>query len=177
MQIIAYLMVCSWWVVRRWVCVYGYVFSFMLCSVFHQTAIYVPPFSAQSECSTFSFPAFPEMDSRDPIRSPQTPKMHPKLSAPKVMRQRYVCKVCTVQESKFRRPARVSSRQCAHRRTSLRAAASRERFQRQGNNYSKSQHPFVSSAARTKRDLQHGSVSHVLDLLAPVRLGCLLCKW
>jgi hypothetical protein len=36
---------------------------------------------------------------------------------------------------------------------------------------------FISSAARTKRDLQHGSVSHVLDLLAPVRLGCFLCKW
>ena len=66
MQIIAYLMVCSWWVVRRWVCVYGYVFSSLFCSVFHPTAIYVPPFSAQNECSTFSFPAFPEMDSWDP---------------------------------------------------------------------------------------------------------------
>ena len=57
----------SWWVVRRWVCVYGYVFSSIFCSVFHPTAIYVPSFSAQNECSTFAFPAFPEMDSRDPI--------------------------------------------------------------------------------------------------------------
>jgi len=94
---IIFHMLFSGWVVRRRVWVYGYVFSSLFCSVFHQTAIYVPSFSAQNEYSTFSFPFFPEMDSRDPIS--QTPKMHPKLSAPKVMRQDMY--ICTVQEIKF----------------------------------------------------------------------------
>jgi hypothetical protein len=102
-------------------------------------------FSAQNECSTFSFPAFPEMDSG--IRCPQTPKMHPKLSAPKVMRQG----MHVLYRNQIRRPARVSSRQCVHRRTSLRAAASRERFQMLGNNYSTSQHPFIASAASIQK--------------------------
>jgi hypothetical protein len=68
-------------------------------------------------------------------------------SAPKVMRQgMYV-----LYKNQIRRPARVSSRQCVHRRTSLRAAASRERFQMLGNNYSTSQHPFIASAASIQK--------------------------
>jgi hypothetical protein len=38
-------------------------------------------------------------------------------------------------------------------------------------------HSYRAQRGSKKGNLQHGSVSHVLDLLAPVRLGCLLCKW
>jgi len=175
MQIIAYLMVCSWWVVRRWVCVYGYVFSFMLCSVFHQTAIYVPPFSAQSECSTFSFPAFPEMDSWDPNppkRQRCIPNSRLQKSCAKGMYVRYV----QYKNQKF-----VDRRESVVANVSIGELLCEQRPAEKDSKgweitTQKVNIPFISSAARTKRDLQHGSVSHVLDLLAPVRLGCLLCK-
>lgn len=143
-------MVCSWWVVRKQVRVYGYVFSSLFCSVFHQAAVYVPIFRCANKCSTFSFPAFPEMDSG--IRSPQTPKMHPKLSAPKVMRHGMYCT-----RIKF-----------VDRRESVVANVSIDELLCE-------QRPAEKDSKGW--EIKHGSVSHVLDLLAPVRLGCLLCKW
>jgi len=100
---------------------------------------------------------------------PKRQRCIPKLSAPKVMRQGmhvlYKIKFVDRRESVV---ANVSIGELL-----CEAPASRERFQRLGNNYSKSQHAFISSGSEDTESLQHGSVSHVLDLLAPVRLGCL----